>query len=52
MFVAGVITWAAVTLGFGSVILSRGGTRTEHAGGAYAGFRSRVPFASEKEDIA
>jgi hypothetical protein len=51
MFVACVVTWAAVTLGFGAVILSRGGTRTEHARG-HAGYTSRVPFASEKEDVA
>ena len=52
MFVACVITWAATTLGFGAVILSRGGTRTEHAGGAYGAYTGRVPFASKKEDIA
>ena len=39
-FVASVITWAALTAGFGAVLLSRGGQRTEFArpgGGASAG---------------
>ncbi len=38
-FVASVITWAAITAGFGAVLLSRGGQRTEFArpGGPTAG---------------
>lgn len=49
LFAAGLVTWAAVTLGFGAVILSRGGSRTEQA----RGYRSTVPFASsEREDVA
>jgi hypothetical protein len=43
------VTWVAITLGFGAVILSRGGSRTEYA----RGYASSVPFASsEREDVA
>lgn len=49
VFAAGLVTWAAVTLGFGAVLLSRGGSRTEYA----RSYHSSVPFASsEKEDVA
>jgi hypothetical protein len=49
LFAAGLVTWVAVTLGFGAVILSRGGSRTELA----RGYTSSVPFASsEREDVA
>jgi hypothetical protein len=49
LFAAGLVTWAAITLGFGAVILSRGGSRAVHA----QGYASSVPFASsEREDVA
>ena len=51
MFAACLVTWAAVTLGFGAVILSRGGTKTDLSSG-YSGYSGRVPFASETEDVA
>ena len=50
IFAAALVTWAAVTLGFGAVILSRGGTRAEYARGV-PGF-SRIRFSSDREDVA
>jgi hypothetical protein len=49
-FAGGLLTWAAITLGFGAVILTRAGTRTEYSSGS-AVF-SHAPFASKREDVA
>ena len=52
MFAAGLLSWLAVTVGLGAVILSRGGTRTDYGKGYFSDF---IPYAREKrekEDVA
>lgn len=52
MFAAGLLSWLAVTIGLGAVILSRGGTRTDYGKGYFSDFIPYVRGKRAKEDVA
>ncbi len=51
-FAAFLLTWLAVTIGLGAVILSRGGTRTDYGNSYFSDFIPYMRGKRAKEDVA